>query len=61
MRLGRDDAEHFFDAARYVERLHFKFELAGLDFRIIQHVVDHRQLQIAADPYGFDKLTLVAA
>src|SRR4029079_9441806 len=47
-RTRRDDVKRSLDAVAEVERLLLEVELAGLDLRVVEDVVDHVQERVAA-------------
>ena len=59
-RPRRDDVERSFDAVAQVERLALEIELAGLDLRVVEDVVDHVQQRVAARVDDLGELPLLA-
>ena len=56
----RDDVERALDALAQVERLALELELAGLDLREVEDVVDHVQQRVAARADDLGELALLA-
>ena len=57
---GRDDVQRSLHALAQAERLAFEVELAGLDLRVVEDVVDHVQQRVAARPDDLRELALLA-
>ena len=58
--LGRQQLKRVFDARLRIERLQIELQLAGLDLREVENVVDDRQQPVAARADHLDPLTLRA-
>ena len=56
----RDDVERSLDAIAQVERLALELELAGLDLRVVEDVVDDVQQRVAARVDDLGELALLA-
>ena len=57
-RLRRDQLERVLDAGLRIERLQIELELAGVDLREVEDVVDDRQQPVAARADHLDVLAL---
>ena len=55
----RDDVERALDALAQVDRLSLELELAGLDLRVVEDVVDHVQQRVAARADDLGELALL--
>ena len=58
-RARRDDVEGLLDAHPEIERLALELELARLDLRVVEDVVDHVQERVAAGADDFGELALL--